>query len=549
MIVEPRIHFPHDFKNPNYPAVFQHRIDTLAAIKQDAGLLAAFKAFYKENPIQFIIDWGCTTDPRNVSQGLPAVLPFLMFPKQIEFALWIMERWRGNQPGIAEKSRDVGMSWIAIGLSCSLCLHNEGVVVGFGSRKEEYVDKLDSPKALFWKARKFMQLLPYDFKNGWNEKNDAPHMRIKFPATDSVMTGEAGDNIGRGDRTSLYFVDESAHLERPGAVDASLSATTNCRIDISSVNGMDNSFAVKRHSGKIAVFTMGWRDDPRKDEAWYAQQVNDLSATVVAQEIDINYTASVTGIVIPQAWIQAAIDAHIKLGFTATGRRRGALDVADEGEDALAFVGGRGVVIEYVEQWTGKGADIYDSVERAHAICLAQGYDAYRYDADGLGAGVRGDSRKVNEAAPYTHKDYGPIGKAEATPFRGSAKVVNPLKPIPTADSGGGGPRDTTERTNEDFYANYKAQAWWDLRVRFQRTYRAVVEGHVYDHDQLISLSSHIPHLSALCIELSQPTYTTNGAGKVLINKKPDGSKSPNLADGVMIWAAPGVVRSSLFAT
>lgn len=546
-MLEPRLHFPHDFRNPNYTAVFQHRINTLAAIKKDAGLLRAFKAFYRENPVQFVIDWGCTTDPRNVSQGLPAVLPFLMFPKQIEFAQWILDRWHGNEPGIAEKSRDVGMSWIAIGLSCSLCLHMEGVVIGFGSRKEEYVDKLDSPKSLFWKARKFMQLIPPEFKDGWNERTDAPHMRIKFPHTGSVMTGEAGDGIGRGDRTSLYIVDEAAHLERPDLVDASLSATTNCRIDVSSVAGMTNSFATRRHSGKIKVFTFSWRDDPRKDEAWYAKQVNDLPATVVAQEIDINYTASVLGIVIPQAWVQAAVDAHVKLGFKATGRRRGALDVADEGDDALAFAGAHGVVIEYVEQWTGKGADIYDSVEKSHAICMSQGYDAYRYDADGLGAGVRGDSRKVNEAAPYTHEDHGPVGKAEATPFRGSAKVVNPDKPIPTADSGAG--RDATERTNEDFFANYKAQSWWDLRVRFQRTYRAVTEGHKYDPDQLISLSSRIPCLAALCIELSQPTYTTNGAGKVLINKQPDGSKSPNLADAVMIVSAPGVVRSSLFDT
>jgi len=311
---------------------------------------------------------------------------------------------------------------------------------------------------------------------------------------------------------------------------------------------MANSFAVRRHSGKISVFTFGWRDDPRKDDAWYAKQVNNLPATVVAQEIDMNYTASVAGIVIPQAWVQAAIDAHIKLGFKPSGRRRGALDVADEGDDSLCFAGAHGVVVEYVEQWKGKGTDIYDSVEKTHAICLSERYDAYRYDADGLGVGVRGDSRKINEAAPYTHETYGRVGKAEATPFRGSSEVINKDKPIPTADTSDGY-RDTLERTNGDFFANFKAQSWWNLRVRFQRTYRAVTEGHVYDPDELISLSSHIPCLAALCIELSQPTYTTNGAGKVLINKQPENTKSPNMADSVMIVSAPGVVRSSLFST
>lgn len=90
-------------------------------------------------------------------------------------------------------------------------------------------------------------------------------MRILFPETESAMTGEAGDGIGRGDRTSFYIVDESAFLERPYLADASLSATTNCRQDISTPNGMANSFAERRHSGKIDVFTFHWRDDPRKD--------------------------------------------------------------------------------------------------------------------------------------------------------------------------------------------------------------------------------------------------------------------------------------------
>ena len=35
--------------------------------------------------------------------------------------------------------------------------------------------------------------------------------------------------------------------------------------------------------------------------------------------------------------------------------------------------------------------------------------------------------------------------------------------------------------------------------------------------------------------ELSQPTWSQIGVGKILINKKPDGMKSPNLADAVMI--------------
>ena len=98
-------------------------------------------------------------------------------------------------------------------------------------------------------------------------------------------------------------------------------------------------------------------------------------------------------------------------------------------------------------------------------------------------------------------------------------------------------------RLNKDFFANMKAQAWWWLRMRFQETYRAI-EGREYDPDMLISLSSdelEEKELALLTTELSQPTYTKNGTGKILVNKQPDGTASPNRADSVMICFNPQV--------
>jgi phage terminase large subunit len=84
-----------------------------------------------------------------------------------------------------------------------------------------------------------------------------------------------------------------------------------------------------------------------------------------------------------------------------------------------------------------------------------------------------------------------------------------------------------------------KAQAWWSLRQRFERTYRAVVRGIEVDPDSIISIDPALPELAQLLAELSQPTYSINGAGKVLVDKKPDGARSPNLADAVMIAFNP----------
>lgn len=537
------IHAHFDFQNPDYGAVFAERVERLQRIRADKSgrLLACLKAFYRDNPVNFIEDWGCTYDPRNADIDLPTTIPFVLFPKQREWVAWTLNQWQTRQPGLTEKSRDCGISWLAVSLSVTLCLFREGMQIGFGSSKEEGVDSSKSPKALFWKARKFIELLPVEFRNGW-QRSDATHMRIHFPATDSVMVGEAGDNIGRGDRAALYFVDESTAIERPQLIEDSLSATTNCRIDISTPRGMANPFAQKRHDpewikrGRIFIFD--WRDDPRKSEEWYEWQKINLNPVTLAQEVDRNYSASVVGIVIPNTWVQSCVDLHIKLGFEATGMRRGALDVADEGLDLNAFCAGHGVLVQHVTAWSGKGDDIFGTTETAFTMCTVLGLEGFDYDADGLGAGVRGDARVLNEKRAH---------KLDVQPFRGSGEVVDKKKPIETA-----APRTEKKqpgevvRLNEDYYANAKAQGWFSLRARFQRGHRALQlhrEGknwrEAYEPDDLISINSKMPELSTLTSQLSQAVYKQSLAGKMLIDKAPADTRSPNHADAVMIRYAP----------
>jgi phage terminase large subunit len=213
------------------------------------------------------------------------------------------------------------------------------------------------------------------------------------------------------------------------------------------------------------------------------------------------------------------------------------LDVADEGIDENAFAGRHGILLDYCESWSGKGSDIYATTEKAFAICAANDYESFRYDADGLGAGVKGDARSI--AAKFKNAP-------NVAAFRGSAGVLNPDDKIESVD--GDTDKDRDERTNKDYYANAKAQSWWSLRLRFLRTYRAVTLGHpVTNPDELISLSKRIPNLSKITVELSQPTYSENGAGKLLINKQPDGARSPNYADSIMIAFAPAERKGRSF--
>lgn len=515
-----------DWRKPDYVRVLTHRVDKLNEIRANPGMLPGLRVYYRTHIAQFITDWGVTTDPRNVDIGLPALIPFVLFPRQEEWVDWFFRRWKGRDPGMTEKSRESGLSWLAIATACSVCLFNNGVAVGFGSRKQEYVDQLGSPKSLLEKARIFMRNLPVEFRGSWEPSKHAPQMRILFPDTDSFIGGEIGDEIGRGDRTSFYFVDEAAFLEHPETVDSSLSQTTRCRIDISTPNGMANTFAQRRFSdaynGTDRLFTFHWRDDPRKDEAWYKAEVGKWSEQVIAQEIDINHAASVEGVVIPSAWIQAAIGADVQLGVEVTGDNFAALDVADEGRDKNALAGRRGVKLLHMKSWSGAGSTMFKTVIKTFGLLDDWGYETFEYDADGLGAGVRGDSEQINIA-----RDKEMISKIRDAPFRGSGAVHQPEAEM------------VKKRKNKDYFQNLKAQSWWALRIRFEKTYMAVMEGAAFQIDDLIVIDPALPELTALTQELSQPRWEKNTAGKIVIDKVPEGAVSPNLADAVMILYNP----------
>lgn len=531
--------FPFDFKNPDYVQVFEHRLEALTRIRKDPACLPHLKQFYRSNPAQFIIDWGLTIDPRNPEIGLPAVTPFILFPKQEEWVNWLMERWKTRTPGACAKSREVGLSWLALATNCTLALFYNNLIFGFGSYKEAEVDLTNSPKSLFYKARFFIDNLPKEFKGTWDIRKHAPHMRIILPDTDSILLGESGDNLGRGGRYTIFNHDEAAFHMRPEMVEASLSMVTNCRIDISTPRGMTNPFARKVFGGKISVFYFRWQDDPRKDEAWYKKKCDEIDdPVIIAQEIDLNFSASVEGIVIPAEWVLASIDAHKKLGIEITGEKQLGLDIADQGRDINAVAGKHGILIELCEGKSGVGSNFIQTVRWAVQLADEHGYSRIRYDADGLGAGIRGDAEAENEKRE--ENDIAPI---VFVPFRGSGEVVHPdnevypPKPGSSYDPYKG-------RLNKDYFANAKAQAWWALRKRFSLTYRAVVKGETVNFDEIISLSSKMNNLNKLIVELSQPTYKQNEVGKIIIDKMPEGARSPNYADAAVIVCAPEKIRA-----
>lgn len=377
-----------DFRNPDYAPVWRERMRRLEKLRQSPELVPGLKAFYAEHPVAFITDWLSTYDPRLVERGIEATVPFLLFARQQEFVQWAIERWKGREDGVVEKSRDMGVSWLSIAVAVWMWLYHKGVAIGFGSRKEVYVDDLANPNALFWKFRQAVELLPRELRPvGWDVKKHAPFMRIVNPENGSVVIGEAGDNIGRGGRTSIYFIDEAAFIERADTVEAALSQTSNCRLWISTPNGAGNAFYRKRHGGKLPVFVFDWRQDPRKDDAWYAEQCARLDPVVVAQEIDRNYESSVTNALIPGAVVQAAA-ARGPAQVRAIGGLRVGVDVARFGDDSSVITFRRGRLL--IKQVVLRQADVTEVAGRTREEIRSfrETPEQIAVDTIGIGAGV-----------------------------------------------------------------------------------------------------------------------------------------------------------------
>lgn len=380
--------FEIDWKRPDYTPVWEARIERIRRIRDGTVDMSALRDFYKTHPAEFINDWGCTYDPRMADIGLKTTMPFLLFQKQREFIEFLHANWKGRKDPVVEKSRDMGASWLCVGFAVWMWIFHDGTVAGFGSRKETYVDELGDPKSIFWKVRTFIKLLPAEFRPaGYNEKVHATFMKIVNPVNGSAIIGEAGDNIGRGNRASIYFVDEAAFLERPDLAEAALSNTTNCQVWLSTVNGTGNTFHRRRMSGRFPVFVFDWRDDPRKGPEWYEGMKEKTEPHILAQEVDRDYSAAVTDAWIPGRIVTAAT-LRGPMDVSTVGPLQIGVDCARFGNDKTCIITRHGRLAARIEKF-GK-VDVVDAAGRVkdYIMTSPEPPEQIAVDSIGIGAGV-----------------------------------------------------------------------------------------------------------------------------------------------------------------
>ncbi len=282
------------------------------------------------------------------------------------------------------------------------------------------------------------------------------------------------------------------------------------------------------------IIMMNWRDNPWHGELEQQRlwDYENLSRAKYDHIWEGAFNDSVEDSIIEAEWFDAAVDAHIKLGFKPRGARVVSHDPSDLGDDPKGLCLRQGSVILDVMQ--KDNLDVNDGCDWATDYAIENDADLFTWDCDGMGISLK---RQVAQA--FDGK------KIEYEMFRGSEGVDAPdeiYEPVKGEDK-------KKARTNKQTFRNKRAQFSWKLRDRYYRTYRAVEKGEYIDPDMLISISSGIEDLEQLRSETCRIPRKANGNGFIQIMTKVEMKSkykiaSPNLFDSTfMSLMLPGIKK------
>ncbi len=562
-----------DWRDPDYSAVYEERITRLRKIREgEQELLDAVWRFYADNPVEWVEDWCFTYDPRP-KRGKPHIMPFLLFPRQRELVKWLQAKYETREPGVLEKSRDTGISWVAAAFGVWAWTFHDAKVT-YGSYDEAHVDVLGNMDSILEKVRMILRNLPPEMRPpGFDPEEHMMHKRIVKPGSPSTITGEVGKNIGRGGRSTLYFVDEYAHLEHPDQADASLTATAECKIYASTPYGL-GSFYQKCTGGIFDVFRYHWSDDPRKNAEWAAKKKHELSTTpeLWAQEYELDHAASVANVAVPAEWVRASrqlLGVMRRLGLKHKRPEDfppvAGMDVGGDGDGNSVFQVRRGPYALKPVVWPE--GDTTNTARKAVGLCKRYQASVLNFDANGVGAGVASTLRHSAdlflpppETPPAHIEQRGGIEdeiNEAARELRAELPIVAEVlvgerivaRGIMTGEAASDVVKWPDGKTSQQKFMNLRAELWWTARTRLQAAHEMMLylegdpKGAMHPFDDLLLLPAEGEEVEKLATELSSLTYYRTPSGKIAIESKKEarsrGVKSPDRADALVMTLIP----------
>lgn len=351
---------PHDWNwlNPNYDQILRLRAEKLSFLRSTPGALAAVLQHYALDYgfYDFIFDWGRILDPRDSAFGREPDIPFILFPRQVEMLTWMQEMVEKPAKGLSgkgniSKTRGCGASTIACFFALWYWRFRANSRFGMGSNLERNVYDKGNPKSLFWKIEHGVEswpreFLPRDFVLQKHLSKGAGAGKLINPENGATITGDAGPDIGRGDRTLVYFIDEHRSLQHPASAEAGLNKTTNTLIRISTQR-KDSLFLTQclglEKDNPSNLFTYHWQEDPRMTQEVFERERAEAESLGMLDIFRLEVEGDAEGIVVNTLIPRRLMDEAAKRHPTPFGPAVMVIDVAAQGNDNAVISYRRGL--------------------------------------------------------------------------------------------------------------------------------------------------------------------------------------------------------------
>jgi hypothetical protein len=282
-----------------------------AETKKLKSTLELMKKKAYEDPIFFFNNFLRIYNKDGINGKKETDIAFKTFPYQNKIIRQLLECYRNGEDVFVDKTRQMGVTYVSLGLFLWLWLTEPGFTCLIGSRKEEFVDNRrggltgNKESSLFGKLDYMIDRLPqFMLPVGWNKAKHFNYMSLMNPENGNAITGESSNpDFSRGGQYSIIFLDEFAFWENSGSVWGATGDNTHCRIVVTTPGhkpGKAKRLRFGLDKEKIKIIEVPYHLDPRKDAKWLQEQKEKRSEEDFNREIMMNWELSMKGRIYPE---------------------------------------------------------------------------------------------------------------------------------------------------------------------------------------------------------------------------------------------------------
>lgn len=277
-----------------------------------ATVRRALKAASAKSSIFWLNAFGWTYLQKKVGEkgqevsvsGPQAHLPFITWHVQDAAILELKDAIEKGHDALIHKSRDLGASWLVVGIFQWFFQFRPNTSFLEMSRKEALVDRRGDMDALFPKHRYLMERQP-EWLRPQRLKDNAMHLENQDIGS-TIMGESTNENAGQASRKTAILLDEFSRVREGEEIDLATADTSACRIFNSTPQGPNTHFSriykamqTGQRAGKLIL--LPWWMHPDKGRGaqietvngeevvrneWYRAQEQRRSKRNMAQNID-----------------------------------------------------------------------------------------------------------------------------------------------------------------------------------------------------------------------------------------------------------------------